>query len=89
MEFNDRLKVLRETNGLTQAEIAQYVGVSRPTISGYETRGYQPSHEKLNKLAEIFSVSIDYLLNGGPQDNELLQRHNERNKQLRITLSQR
>lgn len=72
MEFKDRLKILRDSKQITQQSLADYIGVSRPTISGYETKSFQPSHEKLSRIAEYLGVSIDYLINGGPQDLELV-----------------
>lgn len=71
MEFGERIKSLRESRGIIQEDFASYLGVSRPTISGYETKGYQPSHEKLQRMSELFNVTIDYLINGGPLDREL------------------
>ncbi len=71
LEFKDRLKMLREEKGIKQYELAEYVGVCRATVSGYETKGYQPSHEKLQRMAQILDVSIDYLVGGGPEDEEL------------------
>ncbi|TCU64164.1 DNA-binding XRE family transcriptional regulator [Tissierella praeacuta] len=62
MDFSQRLKVLRNINNKTQEDLAKYLGVSRPTIAGYETKGKQPSFETLFKIAEYFDVSIDYLL---------------------------
>ena len=82
MEFGGRLKALREKNGFTQDYIGEYVGVCRATISGYETRGYQPSHEKLMKLSEVLGVSIDNLLYGGPDDKELEINFKKHNKEL-------
>ncbi len=64
MEFKDRLKELRETKSLTQKQLAQSLGVSRATISGYETKGNQPDHEKLVLLSNYLGVSIDYLIRG-------------------------
>ena len=82
MEFGERLKALREKNGFTQDYIGEYVGVCRATISGYETRGYQPSHEKLIKLSEVLDISIDYLLYGGPGDKNLEINYKKHNKEL-------
>ncbi len=86
MEFKDRLKVLRDSQYITQQELADHIGVSRPTISGYETKGYQPSHEKLQRIAEHLHVSIDYLINGGPQDIELSNFSKESDLELRTEL---
>ncbi len=62
MSFGERLKQLREQKGLIQQDIADLLKVGRATIAGYETKGKQPDYEKLNKLADFFNVSIDYLL---------------------------
>ena len=54
----------RKTNNLTQQELADKIGVTRKAISRWETgRGY-PDIELLPKIAEIFSITINELLNG-------------------------
>ncbi len=67
MNFQDRLKNVREARGLTQGELADILGVTRPTISGYETKGTQPDYEKLIKLSNVLNVSIDYLVSGNKE----------------------
>lgn len=62
MIFGERLKFLRDENNITQDELSKFLGVGRPTIAGYETKGKQPSYETLIKIANFFNVSIDYLL---------------------------
>ena len=62
MPFSEKLKKLREENHYTQKYVAKYLNVARSTIAGYETKNRQPSHEKLTILAELFHVSVDYLL---------------------------
>lgn len=64
MDFSTILKELRESRGITQDELARKLRVSRPTIAGYETKHRQPDYDKLIAIAEIFNVSIDYLLTG-------------------------
>lgn len=64
MNFANNLKSLRETNNVTQEQLAEYLKVSRPTIAGYETKSRQPDYERLEKIAEFFNVSIDYLITG-------------------------
>ena len=61
-ELSEKLKKLREENHYTQKYVAKYLNVARSTIAGYETKNRQPSHEKLTILAELFHVSVDYLL---------------------------
>ncbi|MBQ8559833.1 MAG: helix-turn-helix transcriptional regulator [Tyzzerella sp.] len=68
MNFANTLKNLRESNNVTQDELAKYLKVSRPTIAGYETKNHQPDFERLIKLSEYFQVSIDYLIKGKEAD---------------------
>lgn len=64
MTFAERVKELRTKRGWTQRYLAQKLGVSRSTIAGYEapSKSREPSNETLNKLAQLFNVSTDYLL---------------------------
>ncbi len=66
MDFSDRLKELRENAKMTQEDLAKVLGVVRPTIAGYETKGKQPSYDILLKLSEVFNCSTDYLLGAVP-----------------------
>lgn len=61
--FGDTIRDLRYSRRMTQAELAERVGITRPVISAYENNFRQPSHEVLWKMASIFNVSIDYLYN--------------------------
>ena len=64
MEFNEKLKQLRKSNGLTQEDLAEALYVSRTAVSKWESgRGY-PNIESLKDIATLFSVSIDDLLSG-------------------------
>ncbi|MGN1167049.1 MAG: helix-turn-helix domain-containing protein [Lachnospiraceae bacterium] len=62
MSFSKKLKALRQENKMTQQYVADYLNVARSTIAGYETKSRQPSHEKLTSLANLFHVTVDYLL---------------------------
>lgn len=60
--FPDRLKILRERNDLTQAKLAEIIGVHYMTISDYEHDKRQPGAFILCCLADYFHVTTDYLL---------------------------
>lgn len=62
MSFSEKLKTLRLENHMTQDYVAKRINVARSTIAGYETKNRQPSHEKLSAFANLFHVSVDYLL---------------------------
>lgn len=61
-----RLKALRKEKGLTQQDVADRLGVNKQTVSGYERGVRKPDFERLDALAELFDVSIAYLV--GSQD---------------------
>ncbi len=61
--FKDRLKELRMQAGVTQTELAQYLGVSIGTIGNYETGTRFPKDAVMwKKLAEFFHTTIDDLM---------------------------
>ncbi|MGL5312921.1 MAG: helix-turn-helix domain-containing protein [Peptostreptococcaceae bacterium] len=62
MSFGERLKELRVKNNVTQQELADYIGVGRPSIAGYETKSKHPDYDKLRLIAQFFNVTTDYLL---------------------------
>lgn len=62
MSFANKLKALRNENKMTQQYVADRLNVARSTVAGYETKSRQPSHEKLTTLANLFHVTVDYLL---------------------------
>ena len=69
MSLDQKLKSLRIEHKMTQNNVASYLHVARSTIAGYETKNRQPSHEKLTALAELFHVSVDFLIN----DNDFVE----------------
>ena len=60
--FADRLKKLRLESNSKQTEIAEYLGVLPRTIRFYEAGEREPNIENINKLADYFNISTDYLL---------------------------
>lgn len=62
MNFNVRLKQLRQKEKLTQSELAQILDLKPTAISNYESMRNEPSFEKLITLSRYFDVSCDYLL---------------------------
>lgn len=60
--FPERLKKLREEAGLTQTAISKELETSQPSYQNWEKGTRNPSRETIQKLADFFSVSIDYLL---------------------------
>ncbi|UHA71957.1 helix-turn-helix domain-containing protein [Paenibacillus sp. 481] len=62
MSTGNRIAELREYKGWTQEELASMVGITRAALSHYEKNRRKPDFETLTKLADLFGVSIDYLV---------------------------
>ena len=62
MDFGSKLKELRTQNGLTQQQLATQLGVTKSVVSFYERQERMPSPEVLRKMAAVFRVSTDFLL---------------------------
>ena len=60
--FQQRLKEERLVNGFTQRDMAERLNITQPSYIRYENGKAEPSLENLVKIAEIFDVSVDYLL---------------------------
>lgn len=69
-----RLQQLRREQGLTGIELGKILGVSKQTISCWETGKIEMDYSILNKLADYFHVSIDYLLGRSNERNLDLSR---------------
>lgn len=62
MDLPKRLTEFREKKGLTQAQLAEEMDVSRQTASRWELGEVAPSAENLKKLGELYGVPVDTLL---------------------------
>ena len=60
--FAKRVKYLRLSKGLNQVQLAEKLNVKKQSISNWENDNIMPSVEMLEKIADFFEVSTDYLL---------------------------
>jgi len=60
--LSKRLKKLRKERKLSQKKLAKELNLSPSTIAMYETNKRNPDSETLEKMSDLFNVSIDYLL---------------------------
>ena len=58
----ERLKKLRKKEKLTQKDIATFLNISQPAYQQFESGKKKMNLETMEKLADYFNVSIDYLL---------------------------
>lgn len=77
--FSDRLKYLRSTEDLTQRDLAIKLGITSGAVGMYESGKRFPDNTILNKIADYFNVSTDYLL--GRTDDHTLVRNVDQNLQ--------
>ena len=61
-EVAERLRSLRESVKLSQVKMAEIVGVKQSSLNRYELNQASPTFETLNRYADYFDVSTDYLL---------------------------
>ncbi|MGN1305232.1 MAG: helix-turn-helix domain-containing protein [Oscillospiraceae bacterium] len=62
MKFGEKLSKLRRDQNYTQEQLADIFGVSRQTVSKWESGGAYPETEKIIRLSEMFGCTTDYLL---------------------------
>ncbi len=61
MNIGEKIKELRLEKGITQAELAEAIGIDKSTIAKYETDDREPKVYILCKIADYFGVTLDYL----------------------------
>ena len=64
--LHEQIRRLRTARGITQVELAHRLGVSKQSVSNWESNYIQPSIELLEKIADLFGVTTDYLLGREP-----------------------
>ena len=79
MKFGDKLIELRKKNGYSQEELAEKLGVSRQSVSKWESNNTYPETDKIVQIANLFDCSMDDLINDKITDVESTQRKNRNN----------
>ena len=59
-----RYAKLRDAKGVTDYKVAEDTGIPKTTLYEWRDGAYTPKIDKLQKLAEYFDVSLDYLVSG-------------------------
>ena len=79
MKFGDKLIQLRKKNNLSQEELAEKLGVSRQSVSKWESNNTYPETDKIVQICNIFECSMDDLINDKISDVDLTLRKNKSN----------
>jgi len=77
-EMGDRIRECRKRKNLSQADLAEEIGVSNNTISNMETGSNNVKLENIEKVADFFKVPLDYLVKGmgqAPTDDTFVDRY--------------
>lgn len=61
-EFGKKLRELRKRRGLSAEQLGDKIGVARTTVFGYEQGQRIPDMITIKKIAELFNVTVDYLV---------------------------
>lgn len=79
MEWNRKLKEARKNAKITQADLADRIGVHRSTVANYELGRRKPSLTELKAIAKILHVDVNFILEGSEvnSQDELLVRAND------------
>ena len=72
MEFSERLKELRKQAHLTQVELASKLGIVQSSYADWERGKKKPTQDNLVKIAQIFNVSVDYLVGNSEEKTDEL-----------------
>lgn len=62
MYFNERIRALREDKDISQEGMGKALNLSQIAISQYERGTREPNFDTLNKYADFFKTSVDYIL---------------------------
>lgn len=60
--LSEQLKIIRKANKFTQQGLADAIGIERSTYASYETGRNKPDVILLSKIAKVFNVSSDFIL---------------------------
>lgn len=72
MNFSEKLTVMRRGRGMSQEQLADRLGVTRQSVSKWESGAATPELTKLVALSELFHVSVDYLVKDYAEEPEFL-----------------
>ncbi len=82
MKFEEKLVKLRKSNGLSQEQLAERLGVSRQAISRWESGDSTPDMINLLGLCECFNVTSDYLIHDDYESDEDMPIIREKNEEI-------
>ncbi|WP_096888259.1 helix-turn-helix domain-containing protein [Brevibacillus laterosporus] len=85
----ERLRAAREHKNLKQTQVKVYTGINNKTLSGYEKGVSEPDTETLKTLANLYEVSVDWLVGNtdDPTPKAKVQKINPREEEIEKILA--
>ena len=74
-EISERITALREQRGWSKTYVAKKLGLNLSTYANYEYGNREPDISTLQKIADLFNVTTDYLINGTNSSDKPLARN--------------
>ncbi len=74
MEFGEQIKDLRKKQNLTQEQFADKLNVTRQAVSNWENNRNLPDLEMLILMSDVFHISLDQLILGGNDMNNMTEK---------------
>ena len=71
--IGNNIKLYRLNLGMSQKQLAQTIGVCTETVQNYENNRREPNMETLNKIADIFCIPLNYLINSNDKTNCIIK----------------
>ena len=90
MGFGEKLSGLRKSNGYTQEDLAEKLGVSRQAVARWEAEETSPDINILLGICEVFHVSADYMIHSGCESGEDIPAVKEKDSKIKaVTVKNR
>jgi transcriptional regulator with XRE-family HTH domain len=80
MSVNEKIRLIRETKGLTQEQVAEKLGVSPTAYGDFERGDNDPRLSKLQKIAEILEMPLSELIDLSEKGNLTINFSNQENR---------
>jgi len=84
MNLSERLVSLRESKRFTQLDVSEKLGIKRARYNAWEQGLSQPNIEMLKSIAELYNISIDYLIGKSEMANAEIERMSSIDQDIRV-----
>lgn len=69
-DIYERYKYIRDSHNAKDSDVAKNTGITKSTFSEWKKGSYTPKQDKLQKIADYFEVTVDYLMTGKEEPKE-------------------